>query len=118
VAVLDHAHEITDCVDLVGDNVRHSEPRYLIFYGDYYFEAIKPIGSEIALKTCVVRHARRIDTEMSGYDLANLDVDHALHGRSSKSNQRALGTFARAPLLRERADPIQLHRSSIHPFDW
>jgi hypothetical protein len=90
VAVLDHAHEITDCVDLVGDNVCHREARYLIFYGDYYFEAIKPVGSEIVLKAGVVRYARRIDAEMPGYDLADLEVDLALHGRPSKSNQQVI----------------------------
>ena len=78
---------ITDCVDLVGDNVCHREARYLIFYGNYYFEAIKPVGSEIVPEARLVRHARRVDAEMPGYDLADLDIDLALHGRSSKSNQ-------------------------------
>jgi hypothetical protein len=79
----DHSHEITDRVDLIGDDVSHLEACDLILYRDYYFEAIKPVGSEIVAKARLVRHPRRIDAEMGGYDLADLDVDVALHGRSS-----------------------------------
>jgi hypothetical protein len=79
----DRPHEITDRVDLIGDDVCHLEARDLILYRDYYFEAIKPVGSEIVAEARLVRHAHGIDAEMGGYDLADLDVDVALHGRSS-----------------------------------
>jgi hypothetical protein len=77
-------------VSIWSATIRHCEARHLIFYGNYYFEAIKPVGSEIVSEARLVRHARRINAEMSGYDLADLDVYLALHGRTSKSNQQVI----------------------------
>jgi hypothetical protein len=95
MSVFDHAHEITNRVDLIRNDIRNLEARDLIFYRDYYFEAIKPVGSQIVAKARLVRHARRIDAEMPGYDLADLDADVALHGSLlaldvEKTNQRAI----------------------------
>jgi hypothetical protein len=79
----DRPREVTDSVDLIGNDICHLEARDLILYRDYYFKAIKPVGSEIVAEARLVRHARGVDAEMSGYDLTNLAVDVALHGRSS-----------------------------------
>jgi hypothetical protein len=76
----DDAHEIADSVDLIRNDVCHRKGRHLILNGEYYFEAIKPVGSEVVAEVRFVRHPRRIDAEMSGYDLADLAADIALHG--------------------------------------
>jgi hypothetical protein len=83
VASFNSAHEIANSIDLVGDDVAQLEARKPIFYRDYYFEAIKPVGSEIVAKAGLVRHAPGVDAEMTCYDFADLDVEVALHGRSS-----------------------------------
>ena len=59
ILAVDRPHEIPDCIDLIGDDVCHLEARDLILYGDYYFEAVKPVGSEI------VAEARRLAAEQS-----------------------------------------------------
>jgi hypothetical protein len=83
VLAFDNLHEITDSVDLIGDYICHLKARDLILNRDYYFEPIKPVGSQIVAEARLVRHPRGIDAEMGGYDLANLAVDVALHGRPS-----------------------------------
>jgi hypothetical protein len=93
----DRPHQITDRIDLIGDDVCHREARDLILYRDYYFEAIKPVGSEIVAEARLVRHARSIDTEMSGYDLADLAVYVDLHGRSSLRCRESESTHAVSP---------------------
>jgi hypothetical protein len=93
----DRPHQITDRIDLIGDDVCHLEARDLILYRDYYFEAIKPVGSEIVAEARLVRHTRRIDTEMSGYDLADLAVYVVLHGRSSLRCRENESTHAVSP---------------------
>jgi hypothetical protein len=82
ITAFDNAHEVANSIDLVSDDVGQLEARNLIFYRDYYFKAIKPVGSEIVAKARLVRHALRVDSEMPGYDFADFDVEVALHRRS------------------------------------
>jgi hypothetical protein len=76
ILAFDRPHEITDRVDLIGDDVCHLEARDLILNRDHYFEAIKPVGSQI------VAEARLGSTPRWAAMILRLDVDVALHGRS------------------------------------
>jgi hypothetical protein len=71
VTALDSPHEIADSIDVIGDDIRQFEARYLILNRDYQFEPIQPVRPEVIAKARVVSHTLRFDAEMAGYDLAN-----------------------------------------------
>jgi hypothetical protein len=51
----DSAHEITDSINLPGDHVRDLKAWNPILYSNQQFETIKAMGSEVPLKTRIVR---------------------------------------------------------------
>jgi hypothetical protein len=90
VSVFDGPHEITDGVDAVGDNLRHLKANELIFNGDDYLKAIKPVRPEIVAKVRLVSDLLWIDVEMSRNDFANPDVDIPLHDRASFTGRKRI----------------------------
>jgi hypothetical protein len=83
VAAFDGPHEITDGIDMIRYDPTQLKARDLILYGDYQFEPIEPVRSEVVAKTRLVRDAAGIDAKMSSDDLAYPAVDIRLHDRAS-----------------------------------
>jgi hypothetical protein len=60
---LDGAHEVTDSIDVIGDDIRQFEARDLILNRDYQFQAIEPVRPEVVVKARLVRDAPRYDAK-------------------------------------------------------
>jgi hypothetical protein len=82
VYAFEDAHKIPHSVDLVYHNVSDLEAGHLVFDRDHQFETIEPIRAEIVAEPRFVRQPFKIDSEMPGDNLADLDGEAVVHGHS------------------------------------
>jgi hypothetical protein len=79
--VFDKPHEIADSIDFFDHDLIDLDTCYLILDRNYQFETIETVCPEVVEEARLVPQTIGIDSEMPGYEIADLGGKGVLHGR-------------------------------------